>query len=123
MSTIFGPDLNLLHISHWPLQCLSNRNETLNNLTECWLIFQLELSTRTIILFGCFTDWVIVFFFSAPDDWHSPLKDPLVLELAEKYNKTVAQIALRFTVQRGIPVVPNTKNPDRLAENLKVIIF
>ena len=44
----------------------------------------------------------------------------MILDLAKKYNKTVGQIALRFTVQRGIPVIPSSRKPDRLAENLKV---
>ena len=36
----------------------------------------------------------------------------------QKYNKTPAQIALKFLLQRDIYIIPKSKNSDRLVENL-----
>lgn len=43
-----------------------------------------------------------------------PLEDPTVLELANKYNKTPAQIVLCHTVCRGVSVVPKSNNLRRV---------
>ena len=44
-------------------------------------------------------------------------------EIGSGYGKTAAQVALRFLVQRGISVVPKTKHPERLRENLALFDF
>ena len=52
------------------------------------------------------------------------LTDHAVLrEIGSKYEKTAAQVALRFLVQRGISVVPKSKRPERLRENLALFSF
>ena len=48
---------------------------------------------------------------------------PLVEELAASYRRTPAQIILRFFVQQGIVVIPKTRHPNRMAENLAVFDF
>ncbi|XP_015795081.1 1,5-anhydro-D-fructose reductase-like isoform X2 [Tetranychus urticae] len=50
-------------------------------------------------------------------------KDPVLVQLSYKYNKTWAQIALRYNIQRGISVVPKTSNKDRLVENISIFDF
>lgn len=50
-------------------------------------------------------------------------EEPLIKELAAKYGKTTGQIALRNLVQRGIPVIPRTSKPARLAENIALFDF
>ena len=40
-----------------------------------------------------------------------------ICEIAQKYNKTPAQIALKFLLQRDIHIIPKSKNPKRLEEN------
>lgn len=52
-----------------------------------------------------------------------PLKEPIVLELAKKYNKTPAQILLRQLVQRGMSAIPKSTNPDRVRENFNIFDF
>ena len=42
----------------------------------------------------------------------------IINEIAQKYNKTPAQIALKFLLQRDIYIIPKSKNSDRLVENL-----
>lgn len=46
-----------------------------------------------------------------------------VLKLADKYQKTAAQIALRWDLQHGVVTIPKSKNPDRIAENADIFDF
>jgi len=51
-------------------------------------------------------------------------KDPVLDEIARMKDKTIAQIALRWLVQKGIVApIPRSSNPSRLAENLAVFDF
>jgi diketogulonate reductase-like aldo/keto reductase len=43
--------------------------------------------------------------------------------IAAKYNKTVAQIILRWITQRGIVVIPKTINKTRMIENFNIFDF
>jgi len=43
--------------------------------------------------------------------------------LAEKYQKTVAQIMLRWALQKGTTVIPGTGNPKYMRENLSIYGF
>jgi len=51
------------------------------------------------------------------------LGNPLVVELAKKYNKSPAQILLRQIIQRGISVIPKSTNPGRVQENINIFDF
>ncbi|KAF3435799.1 hypothetical protein FNV43_RR22891 [Rhamnella rubrinervis] len=53
----------------------------------------------------------------------SCLDDPLLKDLAKKYQRTVAQIVLRWGIQRNTAVVPKTSKPERLKENFQVFDF
>tara|TARA_B100000686_G_scaffold91449_1_gene98063 strand:- start:994 stop:1344 length:351 start_codon:yes stop_codon:yes gene_type:complete len=46
--------------------------------------------------------------------------DPSIpfLEVAKKYNVTVAQLLLKWSIQLGYPVLPKSVNYERLKENL-----
>ncbi|HIV67847.1 MAG TPA: aldo/keto reductase [Candidatus Butyricicoccus stercorigallinarum] len=48
---------------------------------------------------------------------------PEVQELAEKYARTVAQIVLRWHVQRGVIPLPKSVTPSRIAENSRLFDF
>lgn len=48
---------------------------------------------------------------------------PEAQALAEKYGKTVAQIALRFCVQQGVLPLPKSTTPARIQENAEVFDF
>ncbi|MBA0751044.1 hypothetical protein Gogos_002414 [Gossypium gossypioides] len=53
----------------------------------------------------------------------SCLDDPILKGIAEKYKKTVAQIVLRWGIQRNTVVIPKTSKSERLKENFKVLEF
>lgn len=47
----------------------------------------------------------------------------LMIDLSEKYKKTIAQIILRWHVQRGIIPIPKSSNEERIKENLSIFDF
>ncbi|MGN0628029.1 MAG: aldo/keto reductase [Oscillospiraceae bacterium] len=48
---------------------------------------------------------------------------PKLREISEKHGKTVAQIILRWHLQRGIVVIPKSTHVERMKENLDVFDF
>ena len=48
---------------------------------------------------------------------------PTLVELANKYNKTVAQILGRWCVQKGFVYMPKSVKPERMVENAQVLDF
>lgn len=50
-------------------------------------------------------------------------KDPRIQWLAEKYNKTVAQIILRWHLQTGFMVVTRSSNKERICQNADIFDF
>jgi diketogulonate reductase-like aldo/keto reductase len=48
---------------------------------------------------------------------------PLMQELAEKYGKTVSQIALRWDLQMGVVTIPKSITPERIKENSDIFDF
>lgn len=46
-----------------------------------------------------------------------------IKKIAEKHNKTPAQVLLRWATQRDIAVIPKSNDPKRLAQNLDVTSF
>ena len=51
------------------------------------------------------------------------MNDPKLVLLAQKYNKTSAQIILRWIVQKGISAIPKSANLVRLKENFDIFDF
>lgn len=51
------------------------------------------------------------------------LENPLLLEIAEKYGRSVAQICIRWCLQNDILPLPKSVTPSRIEENLKVFDF
>ncbi|XP_033222483.1 aldo-keto reductase family 1 member B1 [Belonocnema kinseyi] len=51
------------------------------------------------------------------------LENPKIIELAKKYGKTSAQIALRFVIQLGAAVIPKSVTRSRIKENFEIFDF
>ena len=49
--------------------------------------------------------------------------DPLIVKLSEKYNKTPAQILLRWGIQQGFVIIPKSGNKGRIEQNGDVFDF
>lgn len=49
--------------------------------------------------------------------------NPVLQEIGDKYNKTVAQVIMRWQLQRGIVVIPKSTHKERMAQNLDVFDF
>ena len=49
--------------------------------------------------------------------------DPVLTAIAEAHGKSVAQVVLRWLVQRDVVVIPKSVRPDRMAQNLDIFDF
>jgi diketogulonate reductase-like aldo/keto reductase len=51
------------------------------------------------------------------------LDDPQLIGMAQKYSKSTAQILIRWTLQKGVVVIPKSSRKDRVRENADVFDF
>ncbi|QEE16979.1 aldo/keto reductase [Promethearchaeum syntrophicum] len=51
------------------------------------------------------------------------IKSPQFLQLIEKYNKSAAQIMLRWNIQLGNVIIPKSINPSHIKENAEIFDF
>ncbi|MCZ9954838.1 aldo/keto reductase [Brachyspira hyodysenteriae] len=51
------------------------------------------------------------------------LNDKVLKDIAAKYNKSVAQIILRWNLQRGVIVIPGSSNREHIIENTEIYEF
>jgi diketogulonate reductase-like aldo/keto reductase len=49
--------------------------------------------------------------------------DPVLAEIAKARGRSIAQVALRWSMQQGIIPIPRSSKPGRIADNLKVTDF
>ncbi len=102
-------------------------NELLANCNIPPAVNQIELSpycfkSREGIVKLCLENSIAV-------EAYSPLvrtkrfNDPKLIELADKYDKTPAQILIRWALQKNIVVIPKSSNPKRIEENADVFDF
>ena len=50
-------------------------------------------------------------------------KVPEMIELSQKYGKSIAQICVRWSLQRGYLPLPKSVTPERILENTQVFDF
>ncbi|MDR6414466.1 aldo/keto reductase [Pseudarthrobacter sulfonivorans] len=53
----------------------------------------------------------------------SLLGAPLLAQLGEKYDKSPAQLVLRWHIEQGLVVIPKSGDPERMRENLDIFDF
>lgn len=51
------------------------------------------------------------------------LQDPVIADIAKKHGKSIAQIILRWNMQRGLIAIPRCDNPDYTKENIDIFDF
>ena len=51
------------------------------------------------------------------------INEPIFAELAKKYNKTNAQIILKWHIQYGNIIIPGSTNPEHIKENADIFDF
>lgn len=49
--------------------------------------------------------------------------NPVLAAIGELYGKSIAQVVLRWMIQRGVVVIPKSVSPERMAQNLDVFDF
>lgn len=54
---------------------------------------------------------------------HGKISEERLCPIMEKYSKSLAQVVLRWNIERGCFPLPKTKNPSRLKENFNVFDF
>ena len=54
---------------------------------------------------------------------HNIFQNELLLSVAGKYQKTVAQVILRWLTQRGVVVIPKSVRKERMVENFNIFDF
>lgn len=54
---------------------------------------------------------------------HDIFTDAILTDIAGKYGKSVAQVVLRWNIQRGVVVIPKSTRKERIEENLNIWDF
>ncbi|WP_411655148.1 aldo/keto reductase [Anaeromassilibacillus sp. SJQ-1] len=66
----------------------------------------------------------------APQAWatfaeglNGMFSNPILREIAKAHNRTIAQVILRWNMQRGVSIVPKSVHKDRMKENFTIWVF
>ncbi|WP_313374545.1 aldo/keto reductase [Chishuiella sp.] len=106
--------------------CLQHHLETIqNNCVYKPMVVQNEFHPRLIQqeLVNYCKDHEIAYQAWAPLMRGRLLENEILKSLAKKYNKSVAQIILRWDLQKGIATIPKSVNPERIKENCLIFDF
>ncbi|XP_050359249.1 aldo-keto reductase AKR2E4-like [Nymphalis io] len=79
--------------------------------------------SQNIAVMG-YTPFGSLFYSKAKPDSPPPrVDDPVLVEIAKKYNKTVPQIALRYLVELDVVPLPKSLTRSRIEENIRIFDF
>ncbi|GAK48652.1 glyoxal reductase [Secundilactobacillus oryzae JCM 18671] len=51
------------------------------------------------------------------------LDNPMIKKIAAHHDKTIAQVILRWQIQQGVAIIPKSKTPERIKENIDIFDF
>ena len=54
---------------------------------------------------------------------HNPYQEAMLQGIADAHQKTIAQVILRWNVQRGVTVIPKSTRQERIEENFAIWDF
>ena len=63
---------------------------------------------------------MFLYFVTSNREKKSALTDEVICSIAERLNKTPAQVCLKYLVNRGVVPLPKSETPDRIKSNLQV---
>jgi diketogulonate reductase-like aldo/keto reductase len=87
-------------------------------------IYMSPIGTKKTLVNYCIKNNIQIMTYSPLKDIKSKLhNNTIILKLCEKYDKSVAQILLRWNIQCGSIPLPKTANKNRLKENIDVFHF
>ncbi|MBR2685805.1 MAG: aldo/keto reductase [Erysipelotrichaceae bacterium] len=99
--------------------CLHCKVKPMVNQVELHPFFQQEAALRNMQELGV-----------QPEAWgpfaegsHGIFTNPLLSEIANNHNKSVAQVILRWNVQRGVIVIPKSVHVNRMEQNFDIWDF
>ena len=89
------------------------------NQVEKHPFFQQQLNLETMKEYGVIPEAWAPFNEGKRDFFNNPV----LTEIGRKYDKTAAQVALRWNIQRGVVVIPKTVREERMKQNFDVFDF
>jgi len=89
------------------------------NQVECHPFYQKEYDLEVMKELGVAPMAWAPFAEGGHDIWNNPV----LKGIAEKHGKTVAQVTLRWNVQRGVIVIPKSVHQNRIVENMDIWDF
>ena len=99
--------------------CMNVRIKPAVNQIECHPFYQKERDLAVMREFNVAPMAWAPFAEGIHDIWHNPV----LTRIADKHGKTVAQVILRWNIQRGMIVIPKTVHKNRMEENINVWDF
>lgn len=99
--------------------CMNAEIKPMVNQIECHPFFQKEKDLECAKHFGVQTEaWAPL-----AEAGRDIFINGVLTEIAAHHGKTVAQIVLRWNVQRGVVVIPKTVHKERMEENISIFDF
>ena len=99
--------------------CMNAKIKPMVNQIECHPFFQRETDLECAKHFGVQLEAWAPF----AEAGRGIFTNEVLTEIAQKHRKTVAQVILRWNVQRGVVVIPKTIHKERMEENINIFDF
>lgn len=99
--------------------CLNAKIAPMVNQVECHPFFQQKAAMETMKEFGV----QIEAWGPLAEGQKDIFNNPLLAEIGKKYGKTVAQVILRWHIQRDVVVIPKSVHKNRIEENMAIWDF